>query len=199
MGWLCPKLTNLSPCPRPLPHPRTMSPRQEIKKSRISFRIFPTACISHHIGGGVTEPIFCKQIAPTRIRSVQYIHILSTSMSRQQELRNIYGIYLISITLNPNTEQDIVHNQTSARYPFQHLLVDWAARNKSYWAILKIDFILCHSHHHFCHLLLQKKEKKEQEKPKLDISCPFLQKEKLLGALLIDNQQEVLHSGSTIG
>ena len=94
VGWLCPKLTNLSPCPRPLPHPRTMSARQEIQKSRISFRIFPTACISHHIGGGVTEPIFCKQIAPTRIRSVQYIHILSTSMSRQQELRNIYISHL---------------------------------------------------------------------------------------------------------
>ena len=83
-----------------------MSPRQEIKKSRISFRIFPTACISHHIGGGVTEPIFCKQIAPARIRSVQYIHILSTSRSRQQELRNISN-FKFHLELAHSRRQDV--------------------------------------------------------------------------------------------
>ena len=41
LGGLCPKLTNLSPCPQPLPRHRRTMPRQKIPKSRINFRLFP--------------------------------------------------------------------------------------------------------------------------------------------------------------
>ena len=74
-GGLCPKLTNLSSCPKPLRHRGTM-PRQKSQKSRISFRLFSKVAFPHHIGG-VTEPIFCTQIAPENwvYKYTYFIHI----------------------------------------------------------------------------------------------------------------------------
>ena len=75
-GGVCPKLTNLSSCPKPLRHRGTM-PRQKSQKSRISFRLFSKVAFPNHIGG-VTEPIFCTQIAPEN-QVYKYTYFLHTS------------------------------------------------------------------------------------------------------------------------
>ena len=93
VGWLCPKLTNLSPCPQPLPHRRTMPPRQKIQKPRISFPRFAKVAFPTILEGVSQNQYFACRLhqRENQVRPI-YLHISSTSRSRQQEIRNIQGV-----------------------------------------------------------------------------------------------------------
>ena len=96
---------------------------------------------------------------------------------------------LTELSIQFQVHLELNHYSTAKKYKYIFSTLWWPT-DKSYWAIFKIDFILHHSYRHFCHLLLQKKKRINT---KLDSSCPFLQIKKLLGAVQIDFQQEIVH------